>query len=365
MEVLTPITGGGSDQVRMFASRVNLLGGDPSVLGPPGTVDALGPAGILPPPPRGILADIRDYAPARAVLMQDPIHRMLAEYARVYFNRYVELVETHVPKEHRDAFAFSRHKPCGVRIVASRTHGAAVIFDPDRPGRLRATTISDRIEFYFWPRTRESWSNPKTTFIGGENEFIIFMPGKGMYAGGALKLEIRGTLIYEGRMVLRGQLDPEEWSPAAASFDALHTFLRPAREIIVDQLALKDIEGQGTLDVRARVAALVRSARSDQQRIVNPLADYAEYFKVADSLGIHPFVAQRRLDDIIRAADKPGPRERFVEHWVRPVIQNVVAGLIIVGIGGGVALLLRNSWVGIVVVLALFVVWGVSRWLRK
>jgi hypothetical protein len=276
---------------------------------------------------------------------------MLVAYARAYLDRYIELVERHVPQEHRRAFAFSRDVGYGLRIIASRTHGAAAIFDPGLPRSLWVISTDDRIEFRIWPRTKSSWTNRKTTFVSEEDDLTIFAPGKGFYAGGSLKIEYRGRLIYEGRMVLKGSTSAEEWSPAAANFDALHTFLRAAREIIANQVTLAKIESQGNLEVRARAAALARTARGDKETIENPWAYYEEYFELADELGVNPFVAMRRLDDIIQETSMPSPQTQFSEQWVRPVIQNVVAGLVALALGAAVAFLSGALWVGIVVIL--------------
>jgi hypothetical protein len=50
--------------------------------------------------------------------------------------------------------------------------------------RFSSAMIDIPIEHCIWPRTATPWTGKKTTFNSKADEFTIFVPGKGLYAGG-------------------------------------------------------------------------------------------------------------------------------------------------------------------------------------
>jgi len=342
--------------VRIYIANVNIIGGDTTVLGSAADLDRLGANDLLPALQQGPWAQAREYGPIRRHLVRTSEERMLLRYARIYLKTYRELLARHVPVLFKPKFAFQDDAGYGLRVVYSRVHGAAVILDAGHANRFSSAMIDIPIEHYIWPRTATPWTGKKTTFHSKAHQFTIFIPGKGLFAAGGLTIIHDGTLIYEGRMVLKGDRSLEHWSPAAASFDALHTFMRVAHKLTSEQVVLKKIMGQGDLEVRARAAALARASGGADQITGDPWAHYGEYFARADELGVNPLVATQRLKDIIEETNAASPEDQFRDLWVRPVAQNVIGGVLVLGLGAIAALVYDSGWVGlgVAIVAALF-----------
>jgi hypothetical protein len=279
-----------------------------------------------------------------------------------YLARYQTLIESHIEPAQRQVFALYPGLPAEAHVVLSRTHGAVVIFTAAPRRRIVFRTIRKRIEHFIWPSTAERCMGPtKTTFVSNAGETVIFVRGKRMRAGGGLTVRMDGVMIYEGRMLLKGDTSIETWSRSAARQDALFAFLREARGQIVDQAKLEEIAAAGQLEADATALALMEAHRIPTTNPETYLSRMNAYLRMAESLGIHTVAAEGLIREIRQELQPRSPGRGIGREWVPSIIQSALGSALIIGIG--ILLSRLWGWIAFVGGLLLALLWW--RWIAR
>lgn len=176
----------------------------------------------------------------------------LENYARRFLEEYEGLVHTW---GNESEFEFLEHYPYHVLAVLSEVHGTAVFFTRSSVQKIEVITYSERIEFYLWPEMKKWWDNATTYFKGGENEVAIFLDDYTMEVAPGGHVEIDGILIYENRMILKGSNEEKSWLSEVAMIDAANEFLRVAKNIVLNEAQIKEVQGVALLRAKAEEIA--------------------------------------------------------------------------------------------------------------
>ena len=170
----------------------------------------------------------------------------ISEY-QTLFSSYTGMIFSHGYQNH---FIFGFGAPNAITGVVSLTRGALIMFNESAGSSFAANTslLSTPAEYYLWPRMP---SNPYASGIAPiiiENgTYVLTAPvtdskvatvvepaaliwyngtGSALRLSGNGSVVILGSLVYPGRLILKGSNTPASWSPLQARFDALDEFLR-------------------------------------------------------------------------------------------------------------------------------------------
>jgi len=339
-----------------YLAKVDIVGGaseSPSVTGPqvppedPSVVPKVGWSGAL-----------LDSWPARLIVFPGfPLWQTMRRYPVEYIGRYKQLIESHTDPSQREAFSLYAGLPADAHVVLSQSHGAAVIFTEGRRRSVVFRIVSKRIEYFLWPSTQHAKKWPvKTTFKHDKDETVVFVRGKRMRAGAGLTVYLDGTWIYEGRMIAKGSTRIEDWSRSAARQDALFAFLRDARNQIVDQAKLREIEAAGQLEAEATALALMEVRQVPNTNPEEYLARLNAYLRGAELVGLHTLAAEGLVREIRQTLQQQGPGAIGI-RWGQAIVQSAMGSTLFFVVG--LLLVKKWGWIAFIGGIVLAVLWGV------
>lgn len=289
----------------------------------------------------------------------------LKTYMKEYVSEYVLLAEENFDLLRTTAQGdLSKFKyPLEGRGVISRTHGVAVFFNyqealfgevtvkgyelegnaseyyvwhgmGDLPLVVEIKVISERIEYYIWPEMvkdtpdlpvlrvmRASGPITLTNPVNFSDGLIYVDPGASLrYTGegnvynfsGNGSIIIFGSLIYaraQGRMILKGTNNEEDWSKMQARFDALSEFIWDC-EGILNASTIENIVAKYRLPL---LLDRINSRMESGSYRDNPslfTEDYEELKKV----GVPDETLSKILNDYTNMLENP-PREWYESLW--------------------------------------------------
>lgn len=216
----------------------------------------------------------------------------MENYIKRYLEEYESLGHTW---GNASEFEFLKGYPYHALGVISEVHGAAAFFTPDPSQQeIEIITHPERIEFYLFPQMKAWWNNSTTFFRIEEYETVIFdasvWPEPIKISPGG-HFEIYGTLIYENRMILKGSNDERLWLPEVAMMDATNDFLRTAKNIVLTEAEVKEVQGIALL--RAKYEEIGRNEK-DGVYAGNPwlrAKHEEEFWDLAEEYEIRPNTA--------------------------------------------------------------------------
>lgn len=305
-------------------------------------------------------------AKADNLVTQKEIHN----YVERYLREYKVLVEAYGSAlGNLSAFTFCLGYPYKVTGVISRSHGAAIFFEPALSEEILVRTINERIEFYLWPVMKEYsaedfWElphgqsngfgsyvfyanlqigdgvTPTYAYDGGRNILAILADSYTIQVKPLGRLRIDGTLIYENRMILKGSNEADRWAPETALLDSTLEFLRIARKLALDEAKQKEIECYTLLYAKAEQIQrkLATGAYGDPFNWRLWTIDEDEFWKIAEECGISSETAAKIRKEVL---EKYKTQEWF-EH---PILTHIVIPFLI-GIAGTIVFTLfwKPKW---------------------
>jgi hypothetical protein len=281
----------------------------------------------------------------------------IREYARRYLEEYKNLVEAYGSGlGNLSQFNFYAGYPYHVLGVISEVHGAAVFFNSSSSQTIEIMTIPERIEFRLWPVMKEYsydtfWEKEyseengfteyvisanlqigdgktPTYFYQGKNTMVIMADEYTIRVMPLGRLRIDGMLIYENRMILKGSNEEKHWLPEVAMIDATNEFLRTAKDVVLAEAELREIQGLTLL--RAKAEQIGRNTAKGIYKD-NPMLQYKdeqEFWKMAEEYGIRTETARKIKDEVLVRYTKP--------YWYKPIIEHmpeaIINGLIVTGL---------------------------------
>jgi hypothetical protein len=292
--------------------------------------------------------------------LKDYATSYISEYQTLYSD-YVGMIVTH---NYQTKFVFGFGAPNAITGIVSLGRGALIMFNSSTSSSFvsNVSLLSSPVEYYLWPHMPqnpyasgiapieiENGTYVLTAPVTDTKVAMVVRPGAVLWyngTGNALRLSgngsavILGSLIYPGRMILKGDNAPASWSPLQAKFDALDEFLRDGQPIFNSSTVQ-------TIQTKYRVPlllTLIGNREGDGSYRNNPslfTVDFNELSKYA-----YASIVEQVQNDYYASqkVQTPTAWEQFYAVIENSLFIALVVGLVVAIVGGLVVARYSQHW---------------------